>query len=52
MTIKVLISQSCKNQKIIIENKFNLFGYKRSKRQLHLLKLLNSRESKTRECSR
>ena len=34
MTIEVLISQSFKNQQIIIENKFYLFGYKRCKRQL------------------
>ena len=35
MTIEVLISQSFKNQQIIIENKFYLSGYKRSKRQSH-----------------
>ena len=35
MTIEVLISQSFKNQQLIIENKFYLFGYKRCKRQLH-----------------
>ena len=35
MPIKVLISQSFKNQQIIIENKFYLFVYKRCKRQLH-----------------
>ena len=35
MTIEVLISQSFKNQQIIIENKFYLFDYKHCKRQLH-----------------
>ena len=34
-TIKVLISQSFNNQQIIIENKFDLFDYRRCKRQLH-----------------
>ena len=38
MTIEVLISQSFKNQQIIIENKFYLFGYKRCKRQLYIKK--------------
>ena len=31
-TIKVLISQLFNNQQIIIENKFDLFDYKRCKR--------------------
>ena len=42
-TIKVLISQSFNNKKIIIENKFDLFGYKRCKRQLHNEKLYNNK---------
>ena len=36
MRIEVLISQSFKNKRIIIENKFDLFGHKRCKRQLHV----------------
>ena len=35
MTIDVLISQSFKNQQIIIENKFYLFRYKHCKKQLY-----------------
>ena len=38
MTIEVLISQSFKNQQIIIENKFYVFGYKHCKRQLREIK--------------
>ena len=39
MIIEVLISQSFKNQQIIIEKKIYLFGYKRCKRQLYLKNL-------------
>ena len=35
MTIELLISQSFKNQQIIIKNKFYLYGHKRCKQQLH-----------------